>query len=81
MANGYECYQCLDTGLLIAPMQGKNGMTYDYMFQCSCSRGGYHSQLPPFNIKIQENRDFLKKLSDKNYKMLSEGIKTRLDKS
>lgn len=74
-----ECYQCIDTGIIIVPMVAKNGKAYDYMFQCSCHRGSYHSQLPKIDISVPENREFLKELSDKNYKMLSESPKIRLN--
>lgn len=62
-----KCYQCMDKGLLIIPMKSQNGMTYDYMFQCSCNKGRYFNQLPAIDISIKENREFLKKLAKKNY--------------
>lgn len=75
------CYQCLDTGIITIPMKGANEKTYDYMFQCSCRRGSYHSQLPQIDIQVAENRDFLKRLAEKNYKFLSEGVGIRFNES
>lgn len=63
----YECYQCKDKGLLLIPMKSKNGLIYDYMFQCSCRRGGYFPQLPKFDISRTEVREVLKSLANKNY--------------
>ncbi|GEM_PF-4479014 len=76
-----DCYQCLDTGIIMIPMAGANSKVYDYMFQCSCHRGSYHSQLPKLDIQDAEIRDFLKALADKNYKMLSESPKMRFNES
>lgn len=67
MAKEIECYQCMDIGILFIPMVAKNGMTYDYMFGCSCSKGRYYKQLPTIDIKNQENIEFLKKLAVSNY--------------
>lgn len=64
---GYECYQCMDKGLLIIPMVAENGLTYDYMFQCSCSKGNYYKQLPEIDINNHSNREKLKDLANKNY--------------
>ncbi len=69
-----DCYQCTDTGLIIIPMTGANGVTYDYMFQCSCRRGSYFPQLPKIDISNAKNREFLKELADKNYKLLKSGV-------
>lgn len=57
----------MDKGLLLIPLKGKNGMTYEYMFQCSCRRGKYFTQLPPIDIQNDKNREYLKYLAEKNY--------------
>ena len=71
-----KCYQCMDKGLLLIPMKAQNGMIYDYMFQCSCSKGRYFKQLPVIDISIEENREFLKKLAKKNYEKSKNGGKS-----
>ena len=63
-----ECYQCMDKGLFLIPMVAKNGLKYDYMFQCSCRRGGLFPQLPKIDISNPNNRVILKELANKNYK-------------
>ncbi|NYB74845.1 hypothetical protein HZF24_11920 [Sedimentibacter hydroxybenzoicus DSM 7310] len=70
-----ECYQCLDAGIVIIRKTGKNGTSYNYMFQCSCRRGSYHGQLPSIDIKSSENRNILKELAHQNYELLNNGIR------
>lgn len=75
-----ECFQCMDKGLLIIPIQNENEMTYDYMFQCSCSKGNWFPQLPKINILVESNRELLKSLANRNYKIYVENAKDRINR-
>lgn len=71
-----DCYQCMDKGIITIPIENKNNMIYDYMFQCSCGKGCFFTQLPTLNIQNESVRGFLKKLADKNYREHEEYMKS-----
>lgn len=67
-----SCYQCMDTGILEFPVSGMRGMTYEYMYQCSCGKGKKYSFLPTLNIKSPEVRENLKILAGRNFERFSQ---------